>query len=169
MLVVWHSFGPTASVSRHAARVIVGYARVIDGDTIDVAGTRIRLHGIDAPESTQICVIDSRPYRCGERATLALGDLVRGHTVRCDSMGLDRYRRTLARCRLTENNLDIEGWLVRQGFAVAFRRYSSEYLVDEVLARIANRGLWAGTFQWPWDYRAETRSENTRRSDTSYG
>jgi endonuclease YncB( thermonuclease family) len=158
-LVVWHSFGSGAGMGFGAAHDIVGYPRIIDGDTIDIAGTRIRLHGIDAPESTQTCVVDATPYRCGDSATLALADLVRGHAVRCEPMGLDRYGRTLGRCRVDDSNVSINSWLVRQGLAVAYRHYSYAYLPEELTARIAGRGLWAGTFQMPWDYRADTRDD----------
>jgi endonuclease YncB( thermonuclease family) len=164
-LLTWNIFEP-AAVTRHvrqsAAGPIVGYAHVVDGDTLDVSGTRIRLYGIDAPESMQTCLIKRQPYRCGERATLALIDLVRGRTVKCEPMGLDPYRRTLARCRLDGSDTDINAWLVREGLAVAYRSYSYTYLSDELHARAAGRGLWAGTFEMPWDYRAETKAEVAR-------
>jgi endonuclease YncB( thermonuclease family) len=143
---------------------IVGWARVIDGDTIDISGTRIRLDGIDAPESAQTCLIDSQPYRCGESATRALANLVQGHEVQCDPTGMDQYRRTIARCRIADSNVNINAWLVREGWAVAYRHYSYAYIPDEVLARVANRGLWAGTFEMPWDFRHETRGQTAHRS-----
>ena len=156
-LVVWHSFGPAIGAGSHATGDIVGYPRIIDGDTIDMAGIRIRLDGIDAPEFAQTCMVEDRSYRCGERATVALAQLVQGKLVRCEPRGLDRYRRTLARCRIADSNTDINAWLVREGLAVAYRHYSYSYLPEEVLARVAGRGLWAGNFQMPWDYRADTR------------
>jgi endonuclease YncB( thermonuclease family) len=164
-LIAWRAMGPTEGarhVPAHSAGTIVGYARIIDGDTIEISGTRIRLFGIDAPESTQTCLIDARPYNCGERATLALVDLIRGHMVWCEATGLDRYQRTIARCTMNDN-IGINSWLVRQGLAVAYRRYSYEYVPEELLARAAGRGLWAGTFQMPWEYRMDARGETTRR------
>jgi endonuclease YncB( thermonuclease family) len=128
------------------AGTILGLARVIDGDTIDISSIRIRLYGIDAPESAQTCVIESQPYRCGESATRALANLVQGHEVQCDPTGMDQYRRAIARCRIADSNVNINAWLVREGLAVAYRHYSYEYIPEEVLARLASRGRWAGTF-----------------------
>jgi endonuclease YncB( thermonuclease family) len=162
-LMVWRNFGVAL---RHfvpyVASDIAGYAHIVDGDTLDVAGTRIRLEGIDAPESSQTCAVNTRSYACGELATQALAGLVRGHLVRCEPSGLDRYGRTLARCRLDDGNMVINSWLVRQGLALS--HYTLDYVADEFSARIAGRGLWAGTFQSPWDYRAEVRTESTHRS-----
>jgi endonuclease YncB( thermonuclease family) len=142
---------------QRSAGAIAGYASVIDGETLDLSGIRIRLHGIDAPESTQTCTTAAKVYRCGDRATQAMVDLVRGQTVRCDPMGMDRYGRTIAGCKIENTGQDIEAWMVRQGHAVAYTRYSYEYVPDELVARVARRGLWAGTFEWPWDYRREMR------------
>jgi endonuclease YncB( thermonuclease family) len=166
-LTAWRALEPTAevkSVSSSWTGIIVGYARVIDGDTLELSGTKIRLDGIDAPESMQTCVINAQAYRCGERAMQALVDLVKGHTVRCEPTGMDRYRRTIARCRTDESGVNINSWLVSEGLAVAYRRYSREYIPEEYLARIAGRGLWAGTFQMPWEFRAERRNDHGRTS-----
>ena len=96
---------------------ITGPARIIDGDTIDVAGQRIRFHGIDAPESGQSCVADGERWRCGEKATAALTDFIGSSPVRCEGQGTDRYGRTIAAC--TVRGQDIEAWLVRNGWALA--------------------------------------------------
>jgi endonuclease YncB( thermonuclease family) len=156
ILVGWNMILPVARTS-HSGGAIVGYARVIDGDTLDLSGARIRLHGIDAPESTRTCTIAERVYRCGEWVTQALADLVRGQALRCDPLGLDPYRRTIGRCKIESTGQDIESWMVRQGYAVAYTHYSYAYVHDELVARISGRGLWAGTFEWPWDYRHEAR------------
>jgi endonuclease YncB( thermonuclease family) len=156
-------YRPTGERAR-AIGEIVGHASVIDGDTIEISGTRIRLHGIDAPESAQTCMKGGQSYRCGLQATLALADLVRSHLVRCDPVSQDQYRRTVARCHTEDGKIDIGAQLVRQGVAVAYRRYSTEYLADEGYARFAGRGLWAGSFQMPGDYRAETAGEALRWS-----
>jgi len=149
-LVAWQTTGPM----RHAAvDSLVGYARVIDGDTLDLSGRRIRLNGVDAPESTQICEMHGQPYRCGEAATRALADLVRDTMVRCDPSGTDRYRRILARCRTVTDDVSLGAWLVRNGYAVAYHHYSYDFIPEELVARAAGRGLWAGRFQMPWDYR----------------
>ncbi|MEJ0017762.1 MAG: thermonuclease family protein [Acetobacteraceae bacterium] len=160
-LILWQALrsGDTASSAyRRPAGAIVGYARVIDGDTLDIAGRRIRLHGVDAPESSQQCEADGTFYRCGTQAALALADLLRGQMVECQPVDRDRYQRIVARCRIADGGTRINAWLVRQGYAVAYRQYSYDYMPDEIVARVARRGLWAGTFQMPWDYRAGMRT-----------
>jgi endonuclease YncB( thermonuclease family) len=130
-----------------------GIASVIDGDTIEVHGQRIRLHGIDAPESSQTCLdATGRNWRCGQRAALALQDLIGRRTVTCDKRGVDRYGRTISRCLV--GDIDINAWLVAQGLALAYRRYSHDYLAAEDNARAAKRGMWAGTFEPPWEWRS---------------
>jgi len=84
---------------------IVGVASVIDGDTLDIHGQRIRLHGIDAPESGQFCEKEGKQYRCGQRAALALVDKIGRATVRCEQRDIDRYKRIVAVCSL--GNVDL--------------------------------------------------------------
>ena len=96
---------------------ITGPARVIDGDTIDVAGERIRLHGIDAPESAQTCVTGGVTWPCGQSATAALAEFIGGAEVSCQEQGTDRYGRTIARCYVQGEG--IEAWLVLNGGAAA--------------------------------------------------
>jgi endonuclease YncB( thermonuclease family) len=155
-LAGWHLLQPNVPRLR-SPEARLGYAQVIDGDTIDLAGTRIRLHGIDAPEATQTCTMGTQLYPCGHLATRALADLVRGQPIRCDPLGLDRYRRTVARCVIERTGQDIEAQMVRQGYAVAYTRFSYDYVADELVARAARRGIWADAFEWPWVYRGEAR------------
>jgi endonuclease YncB( thermonuclease family) len=131
---------------------IAGVASVIDADTIEIHGERIRLHGIDAPESSQTCLDEAgQKWRCGQRAALALQDLIGRRTVTCDERDVDRYRRIVSRCMV--GDVDINAWLVAQGWALAYRRYSLDYVSSEAEARAAARGMWAGTFEPPWEWR----------------
>jgi endonuclease YncB( thermonuclease family) len=130
---------------------IVGKARMIDGDTIDIAGSRIRLQGIDAPETDQTCTDTSnRKWLCGRAATRALIALIAGRPLKCETSGLDRYRRVLAVCALPDGS-DVNAWMVRQGWALAY--YSDAYRGEEAEAHAAKRGIWAGSFMPPWEWR----------------
>ena len=90
-------------------------------------------------------------WRCGQRAALALQDLIGRRTVTCDERDVDRYGRIVGRCLVGE--VDINKWLVAQGLALAYRRYSNDYVAAEDAARAAGRGMWAGTFEPPWEWR----------------
>lgn len=129
-----------------------GIPTVTDGDTLAIRGIKFRFHGVDAPESSQTCQ-DARAqiYRCGQKAALALSDKIASRTVTCLEKDRDRYGRIVAVCSVA--GLDLNRWLVGQGLAVAYLEYSRDYAGDEVKARAAKVGLWAGTFQMPWDYR----------------
>lgn len=132
---------------------IVGRAVVVDGDTIDVAGERIRLEGIDAPEAGQTCarrLIGT--WRCGADATKALRKLVQGVTVTCERRGTDRYGRILGVC--FADGVEINRRMVEQGHAWAFVKYSTSYVAEEQRARRDHRGVFATDNQPPWDYRA---------------
>jgi len=130
---------------------VVGVASVIDGDTLEIHGQRIRLHGIDAPESGQSCEGGGRQYRCGKQAALALADKVGRATVRCEQRDIDRYQRIVAVCRL--GNLDLNAWMVRQGWAIAYRQYALDYVDDENAAQADRAGIWAGRFEVPANWR----------------
>jgi endonuclease YncB( thermonuclease family) len=152
------AFGLTVltATSCTADAQIVGVASVVDGDTIEIHGVRIRLYGIDAPESRQLC---TRPtgerWRCGQQASLALSDQIGQSTVSCNPRDTDRYGRTVAVC--SSRGVDLNGWLVTQGWAVAYRRYSRAYVRAEDQARAASRGVWSGQFDMPWEWRAARR------------
>ncbi len=141
--------------SSHAnATDLSGPPRIVDGDTIWIGETKIRLHGIDAPETKQECQqADGFPYLCGEASTEALRVLVGSGTVRCEGDAYDRYKRLIAVCYSGTVNLNAE--LVRQGWALAYRRYSKDYVSAEKEAQDAKRGIWAGDFEPPWEWRSE--------------
>ena len=132
-----------------------GSARVIDGDTLALAGRRIRLHGIDAPERGQACGGRAVPrWDCGAAAAEALAGLAAG-PVRCRAVDRDRYGRVVATCRGAGR--DLGAAMVAGGWAVAYRRYATRYVNEERAARRARRGLWRGAFVTPHDWRRGTR------------
>jgi endonuclease YncB( thermonuclease family) len=141
-----------ANMSPAAASDIIGTARVLDGDTVEIGSTTIRLEGIDAPESDQLCLNRTgRPWACGVEARDRLAAEAAGREWTCKIEGQDQYGRALATCAVAGQN--INRWLVRHGWALAFIRYSTAYVSDERAARDARRGLWAGAFIAPWDWR----------------
>lgn len=144
---------PLLALAAFAAPTITtGVASVIDGDTLEIRGERFRLHGIDAPESSQLCLDSSgAKYRCGAVAANKLSERIAGRNLACLEKDRDRYKRIVAVCSLGSE--DINAWLVSTGLAVAYRTYSRDYIALEDAARVAKRGLWAGQFQMPWDYR----------------
>lgn len=139
-----------------------GIARVIDGDTIEVRGTHIRLNGIDAPESKQTCDANGQAYACGEQATEALIVLLGARPVACTEKGKDRYQRIIATCHV--DSTDIAAWMVEHGWAVAYRKYSLEYVSAEDRAHSAKLGIWAGTFDMPEDWRRQKAMQQMEKA-----
>ena len=136
-----------------AQDVLTGPARVIDGDTIEIRGQRVRLHGIDAPESAQTCTdAAGRTYGCGRVASNALASMVGGHaSVTCRVRDTDRHGRLVAAC--FRDGVDLNAWMVRDGYAMAYRHYASDYVAHEDAARARGAGIWQGRFEAPWDWR----------------
>jgi len=124
-----------------------GTARAVDGDSLELGGRRIRLFGIDAPELRQTCAKAGKTTQCGRRAQTELKFLVSGKQLKCESFGLDRYDRTLAKCRAGET--DLGAAMVRAGWAISYGDYHSE----ERSARRAKAGIWVGEFIEPADWR----------------
>lgn len=134
------------------APFIAGPARVLDGDTLDIEGQRIRLEGIDAPELTQTCVdAQARAWPCGRRAQQALSALTDGETVACDKVGDDKYGRTLAVCYVADTELNAR--MVVSGNAWAFVKYSQAYAANEAAARASRTGIWQGENTPAWEFR----------------
>ncbi|WP_416900307.1 MAG: thermonuclease family protein [Minwuia sp.] len=133
----------------------MGVASVVDADTIEIHGQRIRFHGIDAPEGRQLCGSDDGDWRCGQRASNALAEKIGRAPVACEVSGSDRYGRFIAVC--FQGRVDLNGWLVRNGWAMAYRRYSTDYVDDEDAARRNRLGIWRGRFVPPWDWRRGKR------------
>ena len=144
-----------------AGGVLHGPARVKDGDTIVIAGTTIRLEGIDAPESAQSCrTSDGGSWPCGHEATRALADLIGVADVACSNRGLDKYGRMLGVCSAGSRHLN--ALMVERGWAWAFVRYSQAYSGLEAVARAARVGIWQGEAQPPWEFRASRAAHPTQ-------
>ena len=136
-----------------------GAAHVADGDSVAIGGTRLRLVGIDAPELAQTCRADGRTFACGETAKVRLETLIAGRPLDCRWERRDKYGRGLAVCRA--GALDLGAAMVRDGWAVAYGAHEAE----EAEARRAGRGLWAGSFEWPEDFRRRERGDAARFLD----
>lgn len=126
-----------------------GHAK--DGDSLMVGDLEVRLFGIDAPELGQTCQRDGQNWACGAAAKDLLNSLIRGKSVFCSKTGTDQYQRVLALC--VAGTTDLNRTMVASGYAVAFRRYSSDYVSAEDSARVNKRGLWSSKFTMPSDYR----------------
>jgi endonuclease YncB( thermonuclease family) len=125
--------------------------KVVDGDTIHLNGEKIRFTGIDTPELKQTCIKEGVIDECGLTAKKILIDKISDNEVECIIEGKDQYKRTLAECFV--NNESLSSYLVRSGYAFAYRRYSKKYIPDEDYAKANQIGMWNMKFQYPWDYR----------------
>ena len=125
--------------------------KIIDGDTIILNGEKIRFSGIDTPELKQTCLKDNQEVGCGMTAKRLLAEKIGNSTVECISEGKDTYQRTLAECFV--NGESLSKFLVRSGYAFAYRKYSTKFIKDEEFAKANKLGMWAMTFQYPWDFR----------------
>jgi endonuclease YncB( thermonuclease family) len=153
VLVISSSFAQT--------KTIEGRTRVIDGDTLKIGKSRIRLHGIDAPESKQRCKDkELSHWLCGQAATKALKEKIDGKVVQCLSDKKDRYKRYIAICSVEGINLN--QWLVLNGWAVAYRKYSKDYIRAEAIAKSRKAGIWSGDFILPWKWRRGKRLSSNK-------
>ena len=146
------------------SEIISGSAVVTDGDTIKINNNKIRLFGIDAPEKKQLCekifltisfISFKKKYPCGEISTEKLKKLINKNIIKCHVKGKDRYQRKLAIC--FRNKLNINSWLVRNGYAVSYQKYSKKYLSEEIEAKNDKKGIWQGKFEMPWDWRKNAK------------
>ena len=150
-LLVFAALALCAEVACVPQERISGRAKVTDGDSLEIGATRLRLFGVDAVEGRQSCTRDGRPWPCGNEAARKLRDLIGDRTVSCTKRDVDNYGRIVAVCRSGAADLGAE--MVRAGFATAYRRYSKDYVDEENEAHSARRGIWAGEFTNPEDYR----------------
>ena len=139
---------------------ISGHAQIIDGDTIKINSKKIRLHGIDAPEFNQLCkkpyltvfiFTFTKDYQCGKISTEKLKKKINDKLIKCKILDIDRYKRLIGECY--KRNLNLNSWLVSNGYAVSYRKYSKKYIPDEINAKNKKIGIWQGKFEMPWDYR----------------
>jgi endonuclease YncB( thermonuclease family) len=135
-------------------------AQIIDGDTIKINSKKIRLYGIDAPEFKQMCkkpylkiifFTFTKDYPCGKISTQKLRKKINNKVITCKILDVDRYNRFIGECY--KRNLNLNSWLVSNGYAVAYRKYSKKYVSNEINAKNEKKGLWQGKFEMPWDFR----------------
>ena len=139
---------------------ITGFAKVVDGDTIKINSKKIRLYGIDAPEKKQKCkktyltisfMSFTKDYMCGEVSTQKLIKKINKQKLNCNILDVDRYKRLIGEC--FKRNINLNSWMVSNGYAVAYRKYSKKYVSDEINAKNNKLGIWQGKFEMPWVYR----------------
>ena len=147
-------------VKSEEIKIISGIAKVTDGDTIRIEGKKIRFFGIDAPEKKQQCkkpwltisfISFSKDYPCGQISTDKLKKKINNKLLICKWSNKDRYKRYIAEC--FKNKVNINEWMVRNGYAIAYVKYSKKFIFQENIAKREKLGLWAGSFEKPWDYR----------------
>ncbi len=154
-------FAAILPLSAHA-QDISGRAIAIDGDSLDMAGIGVRLHGIDAPEARQICRRSGEPWACGKDAAAKLATLVGAGEIRCLQRDVDRHGRIVATC--TVGTIDLAAAMVEAGLAVALRDFSETYVAAEERARSMRIGIWGSEFQMPAEYRSSNPEARPRRT-----
>jgi endonuclease YncB( thermonuclease family) len=158
LLPLWAPLVLALIAGAASAEPIVGKARVIEGDIIEINRLRIRLFGIDAPEPGQTCLAGGSPWACGQNATFGLSAIMERQWVHCSPQTGSTAERIVAVCRLAgDNGPDIAAGMVRQGWALAYPPGSGTYTAEERLAQKAKSGIWVGRFVTPWDWRQGKR------------
>ena len=127
------------------------HVTVVDGDTIKLGDVKIRFSGIDAPEVNQTCVASEGKVACGKISRDILITKVTNNKISCTDEGKDFYGRVLGECFV--NGESLSRYLVREGFAFAYRKYSDKFISDEEYAKSNRLGMWSMKFEYPWDYR----------------
>lgn len=145
------------------AATVEGRARAVDGDTLEVAGQKVRLFGVDAPELDQTCDRSGRSWACGKAAREELAGIVGRMRLSCEVQDVDKYGRAVAVCIAGE--ADIGALMVRRGMALAYRRYSGRYVNAEKAARAEGLGLWSAEWVTPEDYRHEGNAQAVPDAD----
>ena len=132
--------------------LFASHVTVIDGDTIRLGDVKIRFSGIDAPEINQTCVASEGKVACGKISRDLLIEKVTNNKISCTDEGKDFYGRVLGECFV--NGESLSSYLVREGFAFAYRKYSNKYIEDEEYAKFNKLGMWSMEFEYPWEYRS---------------
>ena len=132
--------------------LFASHVTVIDGDTIRLGDVKIRFSGIDAPEINQTCVASEGKVACGKISRDLLIEKVTNNKISCTDEGKDFYGRVLGECFV--NGESLSAYLVREGFAFAYRKYSNKYIEDEEYAKFNKLGMWSMEFEYPWEYRS---------------
>ena len=146
------------------AETLTGYPRVVDADTLAFGKEKVRIEGIDAPEMRQQCRdATGAMYACGKAAAAALRARIGPDEVTCQGDSRDRYQRLIGFCDFSDG-ADLNGWVVRQGHALAYRKYSTAYVEAENEAKAEGLGIWVGEFEAPWQWRRNSRLEAAKRS-----
>lgn len=166
VLILWLSL--IAFPSFAVELLIEGRASVIDGDTIEIHGQKIRIWGVDAPEKKQLCQdAAGQDYRCGQKAAFALSDFIdEAQPIRCEQQAKDRYKRSVARC-FRASGEELATFLVRDGHAVDWPPYSKGFY-DEAQqhAQLQKRGVWQGAFMLPWEFRRAAKVKSNEKAQT---
>ena len=153
IIILFLFFYSSGSLSQ---KIIQGKAKIIDGDTIYIGKNKIRLHGIDAPEINQTCSIRDQLWNCGIKSSKVLKNIILENEVLCKIIDIDRYKRFVAECFVNETN--INQYMVRNGWAIAYRYYSLDYISDEKIAKNNKTGIWQGKFKNPYLFRKEQKN-----------
>ena len=138
-----------------SGKTIFGKAKVIDGDTIHIYKNKIRLHAIDAPETNQTCNKNNKVWNCGIESTKFLKKLIGKNKIECITTGKDQYNRFIGICY--KNNLDLNSEMVLNGWAIAYRYYSMDYVEEEEVAKQQKIGIWSGEFEEPYLFRKKNK------------
>ena len=138
-----------------ALELIKGHAKIIDGDTLHIGKYKIRLHGIDAPELNQNCLFNDKVWNCGKESKKFLINFINNKKISCKLIDTDRYKRHIGICFKDKINLNKK--IVQEGWAIAYRYYSKDFVDDEKIAKINKSGIWKGNFEEPYLFRKKNK------------
>ena len=136
-------------------KTIYGKPKIIDGDTIHISNNKIRLHAIDAPEKKQTCLKNGKKWSCGLESTRFLTDIIGKDKINCNVKSKDRYNRYIGVCY--KDDVDLNSEMVINGWAIAYRYYSLDYIEEEEIAKSKKVGIWIGEFEEPYLYRKKNK------------